>query len=309
MATNKALRKLLSIAIAAAFLCASSIFAQAARGGLRYTVAVDEFENKSENKRALGDEWATLLTAALHESGSFIVVAQDDMQLKALKEQLRALSGVTTQGKKTAVRAQMAPTQLLVKGVITHYKQDAANQGGGIPIGKFRINAGRKKTEIRATIQMVDTTTGAVVAAKNFVGIAQARSLGVQENSGANASMGEDDNVHAAFEKAIGEVIPWMVSQLPSVAWRGSVVRVAGEKIIINRGLREGVASGDEFIAGESEVLRDPDTGEVLDEVVNERALIRVVQLSERTATCSVVTGDVGQIVTGMGIQYKRGKS
>jgi len=309
MATNQTSRRAFSIAVSVAILCASPMLAQAARGGLRYTVAVDKFENKTEDQRALGDEWATLLTAALHESGSFIVVSQDDMQLKALKEQIRALSGVTTQGKKTAVRGQMTPAQLLVKGVITQVKEDAANQGGGIPLGKFKFTAGRRKTEVRATLQMVDTSTGAVVAARNFVGVAQARAFGVQENNGANASMGQNDNVQAALEKSIGEVIPWMVAQLPSVVWRGTVVKVAGEKIIINRGIREGVNSGDEFIAGESEVLRDPDTGEVLDEVVNERALIRVVQLTERTATCSVVNGDIGQVVTGMGIQYKRGKS
>lgn len=309
MAPKPVSRSMLSIVAATVILCAVPLSAQSARGGLRYTIAVDKFENKSEHPRALGDEWSTLLTSALHESGHFIVVAQDDMQLKALKEQLRALSGITTQGKKTAARGQMSPAQLLVKGVITHYKQDAANQGGGIGLGKFKINAGRKKTEIRATLQVIDASTGALVAAKNFVGLAQARTFGVQDDKGSNASMGEDDNVHAALEKAIGEVIPWLVSQLPSVAWRGSVVRVVAERIIINRGSREGVASGDEFIAGESELLRDPDTGEVLDEIVNERALIRVVQLNERTSTCSIVNGDIGQVVTGMGIQYKRGKS
>lgn len=277
------------------------------RGGLRFTVVVDKFENKSGNDRVLGDEWATMLTSALHESGQFIVVAQDDMQLNALKEQLRGLSGVTAQGRKTAARGQMSPAQLLVKGVITHFQQGSANQGGGIGFGKIRVNAGRKKTEIRSTIQMIDATTGALVAAKSFVGIAQGRafSVGAREGNGeGNVDMSQDDNVHEAFEKAIEEVIPWMVAQLPSVSWRGSVVKVAAGKVIINRGSREGVAVGDEFIAGESEILRDPDTGELLDEVIHERARIKVVQINDRTATCTVVSGDQGQIVTGMAVQY-----
>jgi curli biogenesis system outer membrane secretion channel CsgG len=277
------------------------------RGGLRFTVVVDKFENKSEDNRELGDEWATMLTSALHESGHFIVVAQDDMQLNALKEQIRGLSGVTTQGRKTAARGQMSPAQLLVKGVITHFQQGTANQGGGIGFGKIRVNAGRKKTEIRSTIQMIDATTGALVAAKSFVGMAQGRafSVGASEGNGqGNVDMSQDDNVHAAFEKAITEVIPWMVAQLPSVSWRGSVVKVAAGKIIINRGSREGVAIGDELIVGESEILRDPDTGEFLDEVIHERARIKIVQINDRTATCTVVTGDPSQIVTGMAIQY-----
>jgi hypothetical protein len=96
-----------------------------------------------------------------------------------------------------------------------------------------------------------------------------------------------------------------MVSQLPSISWRGSVVRVADGRVIINRGSREGVAAGDEFVAGESEILRDPDTGEFLEEVIHERARIRVERLTERTSTCSVVGGDSRQIVVGMAVQHR----
>jgi curli biogenesis system outer membrane secretion channel CsgG len=304
--------KLLSAVAAALLVWSTPSFAGSPSGGLRFTVVVDNFENKSESPRRLGDEWATLLTTALHESGHFIVVAQDDMQLTALKEQLRGLSGITTQGKKTAVRGQMSPAQLLVKGVITHFEEGAASQGGGVGVGRFRVNAGRKKTEIRATLQMIDASTGALVAAKSFTGSASGRAFSLQHQEGnhdGNVELGNNDNVHEAFEKALAEVIPWMVEQLPSVAWRGSIVKVDSGRIIINRGSREGVNTGDEFVAGESEILRDPDTGEVLDEVLHERARIRVVNIGERTATCSIVNGEAGQIVVGMAVQYSRDKS
>lgn len=292
-----------------ALLLSGPASASEARGGLRFTIVVDKFENKSGSDRLIGDEWATQLTSALHESGHFIVVAQDDMQLNALKEQLRGLSGVTTQGRKTAARGQMTPAQLLVKGVITHFQQGTSNQDGGLGVGRFRVNAGRKKTEIRATLQMIDASTGALVAAKSFTGVTQGRAISLgaqQENGSGNLNMGQDDNVPAALEKAIAEIIPWMVAQLPSVAWRGSVVRVAAGRVIINRGSREGVAVGDEFVAGESEILRDPDTGEVLDEVLQERARLRVEQVGDRTATCSIVNGTAGQLVVGMAVQYSR---
>lgn len=310
MVNEKRLRRVACSALAVAALWSVAALGQP-KGNLRYSVVVDKFEN-STNAHSLGDDWATLLTSALHESGSFIVVAQDDMQLKALKEQLRQLSGVTTQGKKTAKRGNMVPAQLMVKGVITHYQEGTANQDSGFGVGRFRLNAGRAKTEIRATMQMIDVTTGALVAAKNFTGIAQQRSFSVSQSSGDKSGkigMGTDTNAYDALEKAIAEVIPWMVAQLPSVSWRGSIVRVEKERIIINRGSREGVSAGDEFVAGESEVLRDPDTGEVLEEVLNERARIQVVQLNERTAICKVVQGEVGQIVTGMAVQYSRDKS
>jgi curli biogenesis system outer membrane secretion channel CsgG len=311
MDTRKAPWKLFGGLVIALLLLASPSHAGSPGGGLRYSVVVDKFENKTDNHR-LGDEWATLLTSALHENGHFIVVAQDDMQLKALKEQLRGLSGVTAQGKKTAARGRMTPAQLLVKGVLTAFEQGEDNQGGGFGIGPLRINAGRTKTEVRGTIQMIDATTGAVVAAKNFTGAAQsgAFSLGHHDgNKEGNIKMGKGDHVQEALEKAITQVISWMAGQLSSVPWRGSVLKVDGQSIIVNRGSREGIASGDELIAGESEILSDPDTGETLDEVVHERARLRVTQVSERTATCSVVSGDAGQIVEGMGIKYSSGKS
>lgn len=305
MALKKSFR-LLGIAAASLVLWSVPSFAKTS-GNLRYSIVVDEFENKTESPRALGSEWSTILTTKLHESGSFIVVGQTGAQLAALKEQLRGASGLTAQGKRTAERGQMTPAQLFVQGVITHINEGSADQGGGIGVGRFRVNAGRKKTEIRATLQMIDASTGALVAAKSFVGIAQQRSFSLQESHG-SVGMGQDSNVHEAFEKAIAEAIPWMVAQLPSVPWRGSVVKVDKQSVIVNRGSREGVAAGDEFIVGESEVLRDPDSGDVLDEIVHERARLRVDKVNDRTSVCSVVNGTIGQIVERMGVQYKAEK-
>lgn len=297
----------LGILLLAGAAPSSPSFAAPPAGGLRYTVFVEKFKNESESRRRLGDEWATQLTSALHESGRFIVVAQEDMQKSAMKEQARGASGVTVQGKKTAARGRMTPAQLVVKGVITHFEQGAAEQGGGVDLGPVRIGAGRARTEVRGTLQMIDATTGMLVAAKNFTGLAQNRRFAVQGRRGERSgdmSAGESDNVHEAMEKAIHDVIPWMVAQLPSVPWRGSVVKVDGERIIINRGSREGIAAGAELIAGESEILTDPDNGDVLDEIVHERARIRVDTVNERTSVCSVVSGDARLLVEGMGVKY-----
>lgn len=293
-------------------LMGSPSFAASPGGGLRYSVFVEKFEDKSGSHTPLGGDWETQLTSALQESGRFIVVAQKDMQHSALKEQSRGTSGVTAQGRKTAARSRMTPAQLLIKGVITYFKQGDASQESGINIRNFKIGGGRARTEIRATVQMIDATTGTVVVAKSFTGIAQRRGIafGIQGAEGkGEMKAGEDDNVNAAFEKAIADVIPWMVTQLPSVPWRGTVIKIDGDHVTINRGAREGVAAGTDFIAGESETLTDPDTGETLDEVLHERAKIRVVRVNERTSTCSVISGNRNQIITGMAIQPEREKS
>jgi curli biogenesis system outer membrane secretion channel CsgG len=276
------------------------------RGNLRYSVMVSKFDNATGDERALGEEWATLLTSKLQTTGHFIVVAQGDMQENAIQEQVRGTAGVTTQGRKTAQRSQMTPAQLLVKGVITQLKKDSADQSGGVNVGPYTVGGGRTKTEIRATLQMIDASTGALVAANNFVGTSQKKRIVIGRREGV-VQMGQDDNVHAALENAIDTVIPWMVQQLPSVQWRGTVIKVDKERVIVNRGSREGVSSGDEFIVGESEILRDPDTGEVLDEIVKERARVKVVQVGDKTAVCSVVSGNIGQIVERMTVRYGNG--
>ena len=45
----------------------------------------------------------------------------------------------------------MTPAQLLLKGVLTHFQQGAANQGGGFHLGSLKLAGGRKKTEIVVT--------------------------------------------------------------------------------------------------------------------------------------------------------------
>lgn len=307
-------RTIIIVMAAALLLTSGPLLAKAkakAKSGLRYSVVVDKFENKTQNK-GLGNEWSTMLTSKLFESGQFIVVALPDAQLKVLKEQLRAATGKTAQGRKTPARGQATPAQLMVSGVITHFKEGTSDQGGGFGVGRFRLNAERKTTEVRATLQMIDTTTGTLVAAKEFTGVAAARGVGVKEEDdeegkkkkGDDAKLAREANIHAAFEKAIEAAIPWMVEQLPSVRWRGTVMRVDQNGILVNRGSREGVAAGDEFIVGESEILRDPDTGEVIDELVNERARIKVSQVNERTSICVLVKGELDQIVERMAIKY-----
>ena len=72
-------------------------------------------------------------------------------------------------------------------------------------------------------------------------------------------------NVGTAMEQAIDEAVAFIVTQVPSLHWSGNVILVKGTQVYINRGTREGVANGQVFQVGTSEILRDPATGETLD--------------------------------------------
>ena len=95
----------------------------------------------------------------------------------------------------------------------------------------------------------VNSETGQVVASTSVIGESGKRGYKLGYYGSALGGLtgmfgGEDaDNVGQAAENAVGKAIEFMVKQLDSIAWEGSVMMVKGaDKIIINRGEREGVA-------------------------------------------------------------------
>jgi hypothetical protein len=63
------------------------------------------------------------------------------------------------------------------------------------------------------------------------------------------------------------------------------------------------VTDGQEFVVGEANVVRDPDTGEVLDQSVTQVARIKVSQVKEKLSICTITSGSAGAIKKGMMVQ------
>lgn len=249
-------------------------------GGLRYTITVTKFENRSNwaGQWSLGDAWDTIMTDMLNQTGKLIVLGETDMRNAAMDEQDLATTGRTVQGAKTPVTGQMTPAQLLVKGVITHAQLHTGGGGGGIRVKGLRFGGKKDNAELNATVYIVDSSTGMVVGSKSVV--AESKSKGA----------------------AVAQTVDWIVAQLPNMPWRGSVVMVKGDQVYVNRGEREGVAIGQVLAVGVSEVIRDPDTGEILDESLEEIARLQVSKVKEKLSICTVTTGSVADITKGMTI-------
>ena len=75
---------------------------------------------------------------------------------------------------------------------------------------------------------------------------------------------------------------------------------IQGDQIYVNRGTREGVAAGQEFVVGKANVIRDPDTGEVLNSSVEEVARLKVASVKEKLSICDVVSGKAASVQKGM---------
>jgi curli biogenesis system outer membrane secretion channel CsgG len=305
-------RKTMALLVSGVFLLLAVSLPQAvqaapATGGLRYTVSVTKFENRSNwaGQWNLGDAWGTIMTDVLNQTGKFIVLGETDMRNEAMKEQDLASSGRTAQGAKTPVTGQLSPAQLLVKGAITH-AQETGHSGGGLVIGGVALGASGGKAEINVTMYIIDSTTGQVLASTSVVGKSTSSGVGVGyvgHGWGGAYSNFQKSNMGKAVEDAIAQGTQWMITQLPKLPWRGEVVMVQNGSVYVNRGSREGVPVGQEFIVGAANIIRDPSTGEVLDESVSEVARLQVVTVREKLSICDVINGDPNAITKGMMIQ------
>ena len=274
----------------AATLAAAVVMADG--GNLRYSITVSKFENKAgwHGQWDLGDAWGAILTDQLTQSGRFIVLGEPDMRGEAMAEQDLGASGRTAGGKKTPKIGQMTPAQLLVKGAITHVEENKSGAGGGLSFKGISIGGDKGSAEINVTIYVVDSTTGQVKASKSVVGKSAKRGLRLGYSGSALGGLGgnlggfEKDNMGLATTDAINQAMEFLIAQLESIPWSGSVSLAKSDKLIINRGTREGVAVGMKFKVGKAEELVDDDTGEVLDVEMTTLGIVTVTDVKEKIA-------------------------
>lgn len=265
---------------------------------LRYSVQVTKFENKSNwrGQWELGHAWGTIFTDQLVQSGRFIVLGEADMRGAAMQEQDLAASGRMAGGKKAPKMGRMTPAQLLVKGAITHV-QETKGTGGGFALKSITVGGNAGSAEINITIYLVDTTTGQVKASKTVIGKSGRRgiSLGYHGSKlgGLTGDLGgfEKDNMGKATMDACAQAIEFLVAQLDTIPWSGSVALAKPDRLIVNRGARDGVAVGMRFDVGKVEEVVDEDTGEVIDSSMTKLGTVSVTEVKEKVSYTTPLAG------------------
>jgi hypothetical protein len=211
-----------------------------------------------------------------------------------MEEQDFAASDRAAGGGQKVKTGQMTPAQLIVKGDITHFAEDTAGGAGGISFKGIRLGAKGGSSEINVVMYIVDSSTGQIMASKkcyakiNNTGL----SVGLTHNEfDGDVSGFKKTNAGKAMEAAVDEGVKFMTEKMEKIPWTGSVVLVKADKVYINRGTREGVEKGMKFDVGKSETVRDPDTGEVLDESLTKSASIQVETVKDKVAICKTLSG------------------
>ena len=270
-----------------------------ASGNLRYTITVSKFKNEAgwHGQWDIGDGFTTIMTAALDESGKFVVLGDKEMRGEALAEQDFAASGRTAGGKKAPKIGRMTPAQLLVRGSITHVQQSTSGGSGGIGFKGIRLGGSKDSAEGNITMYLVNSETGQVAASTKVVGKSDRKGLSIGYFGSALKGLTGDvdafrkDNVGKACEDAVAQCVEFLTQELDEILWEGTIVLAGGGKIIINRGTREGVAVGDKFDVGSVQDIVDPDTGEVLASEMNRTATIEVTSVQEKIAYAKALSG------------------
>ena len=288
------MKKLTAFAFAA--LAATAVFADG--GNLRYSIMVNKFENKANwrGQWELGDAWGTIFTDQLVQSGKFIVLGEADMRGAAMQEQDLAASGRSAGGKKAPKMGRMTPAQLLVKGAITHV-QETKGGGGGFGFKGITLGGDAGSAEINITIYLVDSATGQVKASKSVIGKSGKKGLSLGYHGSALGGLTGDIggfmkvNMGKAAMDACNQALEFLVGQLDSIPWEGSVSLVKADKLIINRGTREGVEVGMKFDVGKVEEVVDEDTGEVLDSELTKIGTVTVTEVKEKICYTTPLEG------------------
>jgi curli biogenesis system outer membrane secretion channel CsgG len=304
-------RVMLAMAACAVVAVAGAMAADA-KGNLRYSITVSKFENRAgwSGHWDIGDAWGAVMTDALQASGKFIVLGEKDMRQEAMGEQDLGASGRVAGGGKTPKIGRLTPAQLLVKGEITHVQESTTGGEGGLSFKGIRLGGGGDKAEINATIYVVDSATAQVKASTKVIGKAGRKGLSVGYSGASLGGLTGDlagfkkDNVGKATEDAVAQAVEFLVKQLDKIPWEGSIALVKEGKIMLNRGTREGVSEGQEFVVGTVEEVVDQDTGETLDKSMTKVGAIKVTEVKEKISYCTALEGG-DKIAKGMAVHPK----
>ncbi len=268
--------------------------------GLKVAVGCKEFENQAgwHGRWNLGANLCTMLESALADTKRFVVVEREKLK-DVLAEQDLAASGRAAKAKHVARTGLLRPARYLATGVITVVEEGTSGAGGEVSVFGVSLGATASKASLTIIAKLIDTTTGEIVAKETIKG--SAGSLGLR----GGVSVGPISTELGGFRKTpLGDAAQDCINKAAfffartitekQLAFEGSVVKVSGDAVIINRGVEYGLKPGQEFIMREEgELLVDPESGALLgQEQGKEIGRLKVDRVMKKVAYCTVLSGD-----------------
>lgn len=267
--------------------------------GVKHAIAVVPFENTSMWKSSidLQENMTGMLENVLMSTGRFVVVERENMG-STLNEQDLQSGGRAAQAGGVAQTGLIRSAKYLARAQILGVEANESGSDVGLNIKGVRLGLGGNKAQMEILIKIFDSTTSELLASQRIVGKAGGRSISVGYTedwfSGDIGGFSKTPIGEAAFD-CIAQAVKFIAQKFEDYQFDGSVVTVAGERIVINRGSNYNVTPGMRLQVREvGEILTDPETGEVLDRLEGAvSATIEVSEVKEKIAYCKLLSGEM----------------
>jgi curli biogenesis system outer membrane secretion channel CsgG len=304
------MRRLLYITIVISALLIFATAPLAAADASKPRVAVLEFKNKAEGYAwqwyRAGQAAQDMLVTELVRKGNFRVMERE--QLAAIMEEKHlSLSGDLDP--KTAVKlGKMIGVEYLITGAVTEL--GVADRDVNVPSALFggrmpSVNVRSQKMDAAVDARAFSTSTGEIVWADTASESTSDSSVYV-----AGAGGGVED--HRKLDRLLRPVVIKLADSLGQTkistsglggasdasGVAGKIAKAIGSTLYVNIGSEAGVKEGDEFdVSRAGEVIKDPDTGEVLGANETRVGRIRInAVMGPRLSKASPISGSIFKV-------------
>ena len=263
-------------------------------------VAVFEFDDKTDHRvhwwsgQSVGRGMADMLVTQLVKSGKYTVIERSALD-KIMQEQKLGMTGMVTQQSAAQV-GKLLGVQVAIIGSVTEFGHSKGGTGGRIK--NVRIGVSKQSASVAIDVRFIDVNTGEILLAENIrkQKSKSGLSLGTPKFSFNNKNKFDQSIVGKATRDAIESIMKLLDKQsIAPVKFEGTVIKVAGGQVYINRGAQAGVKNGDVFVIyAKGEELIDPDTGLSLGSEDTRIGKIKVTKNSVgdgKASICVVIEG------------------
>lgn len=252
--------------------------------GPAYLVGILSFENKTPSKVLGIDEAATTILRTQLETAGLKAMLLDDTELGSQRKMAQLQkSGMMKTGKKADEGFDSVDYRL--SGAITAYSEVEEGVDAVLYQSKSRV------ARVTVDYALVDLATGKALVVESGAGEYRKKTTGAL---GLGAKSSFDPNLRdGALRDALAKATHKMVAKLSTQPFRGKIVLVDSEAIVVRAGSRSQLAEGAQLaVYRPGPEIRDPDSGEVLGRKESKIGVIRIDQhQSEQLSAASVVSG------------------
>lgn len=229
------------------FCVAISSFAQNDKT-IKRKVAIGRFSNETQYGKGmfydkendpLGKQALDILSAKLAQSGKFILLERNDLELLAAE---------------TGQNMRKIGADYLILGSVTEFGRKNEGQQ------KVFSNSKVQTVEAGVSIRIVDAYTGLIIYSDEAKGMAETTTkevIGIGGQAGFDATLSDK-----AISAAISQLVENIINKCTDKPWKSYILSVEDGSYVISGGASQGLSVGDQFnVYLKGKVVKNPQTG------------------------------------------------